>query len=93
MSEVSDVKYVIEHGWFYLLIFEIFDSFSNHVNSTVKYRKLVKTFQKVIVLTPLQPTVCIFSTLFFKEYFISKFSQNSVPMVTIKERIVIKSWL
>ena len=26
MSEVSDVKYVIEHGWFYLLIFEIFDS-------------------------------------------------------------------
>ena len=39
MSEVLDVKFVIEHGWFYLLIFEIFDGFSNHVNSIVKYKK------------------------------------------------------
>ena len=38
MSEVSDVKYVIEHGWFHLLIFEIFDSFSNQVNFTIKNR-------------------------------------------------------
>ena len=48
MSEVSDVKYVIEHGWSHLLFFEIFDSFSNQVNFTIKIgQSIVETGKNI----------------------------------------------